>query len=514
MPFFRNKNAMTSAKLFIALLPLLLLATGCSTSRYRSGMKTIHKAYATGDFDTALAVTSKHIVNQPRNATSNNMLVWRLNHAVLLDAAGRREQAEDQWEIIQPVFEEAWKNDRIHIVGDTVGLLVPGTKDKYYPRPHEGVMVYTYRMLNALILGDIDEARRFLVAAMEFRDEVIKENEARVEKRKECGMDNSSDLTEAAITDELEKKNNTDANKGKDESLKVSGSLLSKLEEKRRQEELRVDLEGYANYANPLTGFLTYLFLNTQGTGLRLTDRANMLRELDELSVFTSNSVVHDALTRDVDTPLANRVYIFFETGVAPCQEEERFEIPIPTTISWFPSYWGIAYPKLVPNSNYVPYLQVSATGQSDISTETLVDFDAITQQSFNDAWPGVIARQISQSVVTTVINAAIKYAANKAADNIDNIWVRWGTKIFIWGGTAALSYVMIEADTRSWELLPKQVQVAQLDIPENRMLHLSFPSGSWSETLTLDEGDVMAVWVKSTSSWQAAPLATQFKFK
>ena len=79
---------------------------------------------------------------------------------------------------------------------------------------------------------------------------------------------------------------------------------------------------------------------------------------------------------------------------------------------------------------------------------------------------------------------------------------------------SGALTKAMLDVDTRSWELLPKQVQVARLDIPEDRKLLLSFPSGAWQQDITLGEGDVMAVWVKSTSSWQAAPLATQFKFK
>ena len=510
-PFTPRKSGGLPPRSMLLLLPLLLLASGCATQTYRKGMDKIHPAYAMGDFDAALAVTGKQIAGKPDDATKNNMLVWRLNHAALLAASGRHQMAEDQWDILQPVFEHAWQNDRVHIIGDSVGLLVPGVKDTYYAKPHEGIMVYTCRMVNALLLGDLDEAARHLAAARDFRAEVLQEMEKRVEKRREKGITDDADFTRAAVSDGLAEKNNANANTTKDESLGVSNALLAKVNETRLA-EVRADLAGYDHYANPLTALLTHILLRTHGTGLAQTDQADAEKELEDLQVFAPNNSAVRSLS--MAEPLANTVFVFFETGLAPRQEEMKITVPLPPVTKWFPSAWGVAYPRLVANPDYVPHLFVTTSGQSRAPTEPLVNFDAIVQQSFDDAWPGVIARQITQSIVTTVINAALNYAGNKAAEKINNGWIRIIVQIFTWGGTAALSYAMTEADTRSWELLPKQVQVARFDIPADRELTLSLPNSAWRETLTLGDGDVLGVWVKSTSPRQPAPLATPFRFK
>ena len=476
---------------------------------YRKGMETIHPAYAAGDFNSALAVTERQVAKQT-DGLSNNALLWRLNHAALLAAAGAHETAEPHWEAAQPMFEQAWESERFSIAQNSLGLFVPGTRDTtYYARPHEGVMLYTYRLLNALHVGDLDEATRYLILSMRFRDEVIAENTARVERRRERGASDTSSLTRAAVSDGLDGNPNTNTGTLRHDSLGASGSLLNEVENQRAQ-ELREDLEGYANYANPLTGFLTHLFLRTQGTGLMMTDHNNAQRELDELGVFAPrNSVVRGALANNA--PLQNVVFVFFETGVAPRLVEERVEIPIP---SQFISYAGVAWPKLQPNPHFVSQLNVSAKNQGTVAAELLVNFDAITRQSFDDAWPGIITRQIAQSVVNIAVNVAVNIAARNQIKKIEDPGARLLTQVAVWGATAGLSYAMIEADTRSWELLPKQIHVARLDIPEDRKLTLSFPNGTWRQDITLGAGDVMAVWVKSTSPWQAAPLATQFKFK
>ena len=499
-------------KAIFALLPLLMFSAGCSTYSYRKGMDKIHPAYAAGDFNDALDVTTKQIEGE-----ASSPLVWQLNHAAILQAAGDHETAGEAWDNTLPLFDDLWQNERGLLAKSALAMLPANLgNDTYYARPHEGVMLYTYAMLNAWQRGDMDEARRLIACLITFRDQVFMEIEARVEKRK--GADNAS-LAQSTTEDGLN--NSTqDTSAVRDSSNEVAGFLMEDIE-KRRQDELREDLEGYANYANPLAGFLTYLFLKTQGTGLYLTDINTAKRELDELGVFAPrNSVVAGAAANNweviADDSLNNSVFVFFETGLAPAQKEVRYDIPLPGgfVTKWFPSHAGVAYPKLERNSNYVPKLFVSASGQQQVEAEPLANFDAVVQQSFDDEWPAVLARQIAQSVVAVTVNAALNYAGNSAAKNVKNVYAKAGATIGTGLVAGLLSYAMINADERSWELLPKQVHVARLDIPENREITLSFPDGTWRQDITLGAGDVMAVWVKSTSPWQGAPLATQFKLK
>ena len=80
------------------------------------------------------------------------------------------------------------------------------------------------------------------------------------------------------------------------------------------------------------------------------------------------------------------------------------------------------------------------------------------------------------------------------------------------WMATMGLSSAMIEADIRSWELLPKQFQLTRLDIPADRCLELSFPTQSWEKKVTVVEGNVIVLLVKSTGPSQSEPLILQFK--
>ncbi|MCL1887934.1 MAG: hypothetical protein FWF96_03575, partial [Kiritimatiellaeota bacterium] len=73
---------------------------------------------------------------------TDNALLWRMNHAAVLSAAGEFEQAEEHWNAAQSVFETQWDNERTHILGDALGVVVPGVKSTYYAKPHEGVMLY------------------------------------------------------------------------------------------------------------------------------------------------------------------------------------------------------------------------------------------------------------------------------------------------------------------------------------------------------------------------------------
>ena len=496
---------------------LLVFSAGCaSTYSYRGAMEKIHPAYAVGDFKSATDVTTTQI-----EGGAASPLVWQLNHAALLQAEGDHARAGECWDDAIPMFEDLWLNERGLLAKSALGMLPPGLGDSaYYARPHEGVMLYTYAFLNAWQRGETAEAGRLLKCLITYRDQVFAEAERRVEKRRARGITDDASLAESTVGDELSNSKQKDLDKVSGDSPVVANSIMGEIEQ-RRKAELREDLDGYANYANPLAGFLAYLYLKTQGTGAHLTDINDAKREIDELSVFAPrNSVVRFALENNVevmdDGSLYNTAFVFFETGRAPRQEEVRFEAPLPGALiaSWFPSYAGVAYPELVSNPDHVPQLAVQAGRRERVPAELLVDFDALVQQSFDDEWPAILARQIAQAVLAVTVNAALNYAGNKAAENIENDWVRIGTQVAAWGATALLGHMMVGADERSWELLPKQVHVARVDIPEDRKITLLFPRGTWRQDVTLGAGDVMAVWVKSTSPWQLAPVATQFRLK
>ena len=514
---------MVTVRSITLLLTAGVLLSGCSSLSYKQSMSTIKSSYIKGDFDNTLSVTYSKAPHDS-SSTSNSALLWQLNHAAALRAAGFFDSANEAWEYAQPLFETAWENERLRLVRDALGLVIPATADStYYAKPHEGIMLYTYRALDAMQAGDMDEARRFIIYAMHFRDEVIAENELRVEKRNatlqsgnhQGDPTDTTDLTRAALNNEFEKKEQTDDLKSlRGDSFAASDSLLAKVESNRiaADADFHSDLSGYKNYTNPFTAFLTYLFLRTQGTGLIQTDRNNVARELSDLLVFASrNRTIQAELKNPLNAPLQNTAYIIFETGLAPHLEEVRVEIPVP---SKYISYIGMAYPQLRPNHNHVPTMTVTDYCGTRLHTELLADVDAMVKQIYDDTFPAVIARQIAQSVVNAAVNAALNLAARRATDNIKDANTRALAQLGTWITTAAISYASTSTDIRSWELLPKQFQLARITIPQDRKIGLSFPSGSWHNDLTLQDGEVIVVLVKSTGSMQAEPVVSQFKLK
>ncbi len=501
-------------------LMLLPFCVSCSSLSYQSSMAKIRPAYSAGDLNAALAVTAPKAAKST-TGLSDNALIWQLNHASVLRAAGQIEAADEEWEYAQNSFEKAWENERLHLARDTLGLAVPGVGDTaYYAKAHEGIMLYTYRILDALQMGNQDEAQRFILSAMMFRDEVIEENEARVEKRKkaiaqgaEAGAENDeAALTHVVLAEELEERERQHAVESmRDDSLAASGALLEKIEATRLENaQPGLDMDAYRDYMNPLTGFLTYLFLKTHGTGLRQTDRNNIERELQSFTVFAAkNKTIRAELKRKATDPLPDSVFVIFETGLAPYQTEVRVDVPIP---SRHISHLGFAWPQLVYNSQFIPSLKVKDAGGQAIETELLVDMDAIVTREFEDIFPSVMARQIAQSVANAAVNVALNLAAEAAAAKIDNEGGRALMRLGTWMATMGLSSAMIEADIRSWELLPKQFQLTRLDIPADRCLELSFPTQSWEKKVTVVEGNVIVLLVKSTGPSQSEPLILQFK--
>ena len=47
--------------------------------------------------------------------------------------------------------------------------------------------------------------------------------------------------------------------------------------------------------------------------------------------------------------------------------------------------------------------------------------------------------------------------------------------------------YVMNNADTRAWELLPKEYQIAQIPMPKDRKIHLKLDSPEGREVMNFD---------------------------
>lgn len=178
---------------------------------------------------------------------------------------------------------------------------------------------------------------------------------------------------------------------------------------------------------------------------------------------------------RPFDFPLdRDCVYVLFANGRSAAFRQVAIYYPVMT-----------AYPVC----EYYPapyrFLKVIAGGQSG-ETRLLSDMDAILAQEYDERLPGMIAR----IVLSTAIKEGAGYAGAWAVGRENEA-----------AGAAVLLASMVyraafnTADTRSWEILPKEFQFCILPMPENRTVVLE-PDGrkSGERSVVIPEADRSAI--------------------
>ncbi len=200
-------------------------------------------------------------------------------------------------------------------------------------------------------------------------------------------------------------------------------------------------------------------------------------------------------------SPPSPTTYVVFETGRAPVRDQIRIDIPI--LVSKL-SYVGAAFPTLQPQGGQLAGLRVIANGTNE-TTEPLASMDGVIGKDFKNELPTVITKTIA----ATVIKAAASYAANEAAHKQGGELAGLLSQI----GTAVFQIAVNIADLRTWTTLPKEFQVCRIPTPPDRKIELEGSSTGQKVSVTLEEGVINLVFVKSISA--SGPMfVSQMKLK
>ncbi len=179
---------------------------------------------------------------------------------------------------------------------------------------------------------------------------------------------------------------------------------------------------------------------------------------------------------RPFDFPLdENCVYVVFANGRSAALKEISISFPIMTA-------WPMCEFYNAPFQN----LEAEAGGKK-YSTMILSDMDGILAQEFEERLPGMITR----IVLNTLIKEAAYYAglAVVAAQKDMDPTVRAATLATVAIGGAVYREAMNTADTRSWEILPKEFQLTQFPMPKDRTVKLKLNGGKpVSESLLIPD--------------------------
>lgn len=139
-------HSLKLASLF--LLVLMSLLSGCAT--YSDGFKAVEKQILKQDYPAALALLEKQQTN------GRDKVLYLMNRGMLLRMSGEFAQSNEAFEQAKQLAEEL---QAVSITEQAGATTVNDSMRSYVGDDYERIMLYSYKALNYLELGDPDAAR-------------------------------------------------------------------------------------------------------------------------------------------------------------------------------------------------------------------------------------------------------------------------------------------------------------------------------------------------------------------
>lgn len=456
----------------IGTFSLLCLAVsflcGCSSveNSHRQKMDMM-KAYDEGD-NNAIQEEIDYRLREPRwyntsVVNTGDEIMWRLEAGSMNFHLGRFKESIDQFAAAERLIREY--DDRAKISVRDVGAEAGTAVTNLNALPYRGfcrdrIALAVYKSL-AYLGNDNESAFRAQLRRLRNEQKKIQEDYREFFEQEKAEIDEA-------------KKQNPEAAKKTEEAAKEnsgSGNVQNAEFNAGLEEMKKIAHRGYGNFLNPAAIFLSGLgsvrdgnFDNARIDFQRLYEAMpnNPLLQQYYVTVLSECSrPVPEALAKvkKFDFPLDRCcVYVFFANGKSAAFKQIAVYFPIMTA-------WPMCefYP--------APFekLQVSADKRKH-QTSILADMDGILAQEFNERLPGMITR----IVLSTLIKEGAYYGGMAAIWNSNmNAAVKVVALCSVAIGGAAYRTAMNTADTRSWELLPKEFQLTQFPMPKDRKITL-----------------------------------------
>ncbi len=447
----------------LLLLALLGGLAGCSTYNEQNRFA---QPWMTGD----LATAEKEATRKADKAVGGkDEIIWRLEQGAILRTAGQYDESNRAFDQAQAKIDRYAEEAKVRLSAEAGALFSNQASVPYRGRSYDGIMLNTYRALNFLAKHEPDKARVEIIRAYQRQQDAVEENRRRIEE------------TEEALQKDKEKKRIEQAQK----NPAFKGSL--------KQTYSNIDsLKAYSDYVNPFTVYLDGLIFLANGVDASDLERAR--KSFERVAAFSDNNRFVKA---DLDTleamgrgKLPEKVtYVIFENGRAPVRNQVRIDIPIFFTRL---SYIGAAFPTLELQGGQLSALKVTAGGTNE-TTAALASVDSVIAQDFKNALPTVITKTIAATVAKGAAGYALNEVANQEGGGVAGLISQIGTAVY--------QLAVNIADLRTWTTLPKEFQICRIPTPADRKVELQAVGSAQHAVVTLDEGLINLVYVRSISA-------------
>jgi len=453
---------------------------GCAN--YNAQTQRISNYYEQGDMQAA----ASHVAAEAdKRGEGKDAVVWRLEQGAVLRAAGRLVESNHAFDLAEEKINEHEEAAKVSVSREALATVTNLKNLPYEGFAYDKIMMNTYKALNYMELGELEKARVELNRAYERQKDAIYFNSKRIEKALEEG-----------------KKQNYNVNL---DSVNNNSRFQGQLDKYYADID---QLRAYSDYVNPASVYLDGLFSMAQATGGSDLERSRNSFERVRTMVGENKFIQQDleTLKRIINgQPIPATTYVFFETGEAPEREEIRIDLPLFLIIPGVP-YVGAAFPALRYRGNYLSTLNVSHSGTTE-STELLASIDAVVAREFKNELPIIITK----TLIASAIKAGATYGAYSGVTNGGRKNAEAGLAVLIAGSIFQIA--MNQADLRTWTTLPKEFQLCRFSTPENRKIELESPFSGHKLPVTIEDGLINVVWVKSVSR-NSPLLVKQFKLK
>ena len=235
---------------------------------------------------------------------------------------------------------------------------------------------------------------------------------------------------------------------------------------------------GYADFLNPFAIFLSaYGYVRTNNYQNAIVDYERLYRAMPGNPLVkryyvtcllkTGRSI--PAELKDIPpldfAPDKGNVLVVFANGRSAALRQIALYIPI--FIPGYATVVSVAWPVCEFYPAPLQTLNLTADGKN-MRTTAIADMDGILAAEYNKRLPGMILR----ICLSTAVKEIGAYMATRAAAEA-NGWAGVATAV----GTSVYKAAFNTADTRTWEILPKEFQIAQFAMPKDRKLVLE-PDG------------------------------------
>lgn len=449
-----GRNARQSAstlRAFSRLLPLLALLTpllsGCSSVENAHRQKEeLMNSYLAGRDGAAAGIIDRKLQS---TAGSGDEVMWLLEAGSFRFVTG--DYAESFAHLARAEALTREYDERATVSLRDVGSEAATAITNLNALPYRGlcrdrIMLPVYKALDCLGLGD----------AAGFRVEIFRLREA--QNRVLADYRTFFEAEQAAIKQAQEQH--------RELRLNLAAETTRNAEFQYELEQVQTVAErGYGNFLNPLAIYLSAITFAREGDWENAhVDFHRLYRALPDHPLVQS---YYKSILRQTGRPAPralipvpiinppvdrNSIYLIFANGRSAAFRQVAVYFPIMTA-------WPVCAYYPAPH----PYLEAAITDLT-VRTVPLADMDAILSQEYGERLPGMIARITIGTLVKEGGSAVAAWAAWKQHEAL-------GLAVLL--GTAAYRAALNTADTRSWEILPKEFQIAHLPMPADRRLHL-----------------------------------------